>query len=233
MGFIEEHFLLCLLSLAAIATFFWLLQFRERLRIGFAAALVVSLIHVAFGVFCVKAFAFLESGADPEGFSSFSIFGAVFFMPLGYFLGAKLTKRKPADVFDIFAICMLFTLACSRVNCLHNGCCAGISFFGTAWHWPTREIEIAYYLLFILLLAPHILKNQTSGEVYPLYMISYGALRFLLEFVRMSSSNYLLHLSHLWAVISLLVGLTIFFEQRVRARKKQRNPKKTPKSVRR
>ena len=46
-----------------------------------------------------------------------SIFGAVFFMPVGYYLGAKLFRRPLADVFDIFAVPMIFTLFCSRINC--------------------------------------------------------------------------------------------------------------------
>lgn len=204
---ISNHFLIFILIVAAVFTFLWLGRNRARLKMGRLAALILTVLHVLFGVFCVKAFAFLESGASSDGFSQMSIFGATFFMPVGYYVGARLTKRKTADVFDIFTICMVFTLACSRVNCLVSGCCGGIPFFGTSWCWPTREIEIAYYLLYIIALAPRIRKKKTHGEVYPLYMISYGALRFLLEFVRVSSAASVLHLTHLWAVISIAIGL--------------------------
>ena len=216
---ISNHFLVFILIVAAVFTFFWLGRNRARLKMGWPAAILVTVLHVLFGVFCVKAFAFLESGASSDGFSQMSIFGATFFMPVGYFVGARLTKRKPADVFDIFTICMLFTLACSRVNCLVSGCCGGIPFFGTSWCWPTREIEIVYYLGFILVFAPRILKKNTRGEVYPVYMLSYGALRFLLEFVRVSTSSSLFHLTHLWAAISVLLGLAIWLEQGARQRR--------------
>ena len=205
--FISDHFLIFVLLVAAVFTLLWLGRNRVRLNMGWPVTIFVTVLHVLFGVFCVKAFAFLESGASSDGFSQMSIFGATFFMPVGYFVGARLTKRKPADVFDIFTICMLFTLACSRVNCLKSGCCGGVPFFGTAFCWPTREIEIAYYLLFIIVLSPRIRKKKTHGEVYPLYMLSYGALRFLLEFVRVSSAASGLHLTHLWAVISIVIGL--------------------------
>ena len=219
MALIRDHFLLFILLIAAIGTFLWLLRFRGRLRMNILTTVIVTVLHVLYGVFCVKAFAFLESGAEPSSFSNLSIFGAVFFMPVGYFLGAKLMRRKGADVFDIFTICMVFTLACSRVNCLHAGCCGGIHFFGTAFNWPTRELEILFYLAFILCSAPRVLKQKTNGEVYPLYMLFYGALRFLMEFVRVSDSPSLLHLTHLWAAVALTLGLAIWLEQRVRQKR--------------
>ena len=123
---ITRHFLLICLLAALGFTFIWLTKFRKRLSMSSLATLIISVIHIIIGVFCVKAFAFLEAGAEAGGFSKMSIFGATFFMPVGYFLGAKLTKRRIADVFDIFTICMVFTLACSRVNCLKAGCCGGI-----------------------------------------------------------------------------------------------------------
>ena len=222
MTWINNHFLLFILILASVMTFLWLLCFVKRLRMKWPIALLLAVLHVAFGVFCVKAFAFLESGAASDGFSKMSIFGATFFMPVGYFLGAKLTKRKIADVFDIFTICMVFTLACSRVNCLKAGCCGGIPFFGTSWTWPTREIEIIYYLALILIFAPRILKQKTNGEVYPLYMLSYGALRFLLEFVRISGVARPLHLTHLWAALSMAAGLAVFLVLKDREKRKRK-----------
>lgn len=226
MQFIKEHFLLFILVISFIFTFLWLNHFRKRLRMRWYAALIASLLHVAYGVFCVKAFAFLESGAASDGFSKMSIFGATFFMPAAYYLASRLTKRKLSDIFDICAICTVFTLGASRINCLHAGCCGGIPFFGTSWCWPTREIEILYYLAFILILAPFILKDKTKGEVYPLYMLTYGALRFLLEFVRVSDSTQLFHLTHLWAALSIAVGLTVLLMQREKRKREKRQGKK-------
>lgn len=221
MSFFREHILLFLLAVSAAVTFVWLLRFRTRLRMTWYAAVALSLLHVLYGVFCVKVFAFLESGAASDSFSKMSIFGATFFMPLGYYLGARLTKRKCADVFDIFTPCMLFTLACARVNCLFAGCCSGVPFFGTAWFWPTRELEIIFYLALIAVFVPRVLKQKTTGEVYPLYMLFYGAHRFLLEFVRVSDSDRLFHLTHLWAALSILIGLAVYLEQRARLRRRK------------
>lgn len=229
MQFIDEHFLLFILIISFIFTFLWLNHFRKRLKMQWYVALIAALLHVAYGVFCVKAFAFLESGAASDGFSKMSIFGATFFMPAGYFIAARLTKRKLSDVFDVCTICTVFTLGCSRINCLHAGCCGGIPFFGTTWCWPTRELEIIYYLAFILILAPFILREKTNGEVYPLYMLTYGALRFLVEFVRVSESKQLFHLTHLWAAISMVSGIAVLLILREKRKRYRRHNKKKQK----
>ena len=222
IAFIQQNSLYLLLGLAAAFTFRWLLHFRERLRMNWAAAMGLSLLHVAYGVFCVKVFAVLE-GNEP-GAGAMSLFGAVFFMPLGYWLGAKLSKRSTAEVFDIFAVCMIFTLMCARVNCLFAGCCLGRQISGQSpLRWPTRELELVFYLVFLLRTAPPVWKGRSDGQVYPLYMLSYGLVRFLLEFFRVSTTNNLFHLSHVWALASVAVGAAFFAElKRGRDRQKPR-----------
>lgn len=181
------------------------------------AALLLSVAHVIFGVLCVRVFARFEGA----GSGAMSIFGAVFFMPLGYFLGAKLFKRPVADVFDVFAVPMIFTLFCSRINCLVSGCCIGLQIPGTSLRWPTREAEMLFYLVFLAIDAPKVLKGKTRGEVYPLYMAAYGIFRGIIECFRHSdATTNLFHLSHVWAILSLAIGLSIYFEMRSGAKKR-------------
>ena len=121
-------------------------------------AFCLSILHVAYGVFCVKAFAVLEGNPISNG--AMSLFGAVFFMPVAYWLGAKLTKRDVAEVFDIFAPCMIFTLLCARVNCLFAGCCQGRLIPGMEpWRFPTRELELVFYIVFLAILSPRVLRG--------------------------------------------------------------------------
>lgn len=222
LQFVKEHVLWWILLFAAVFTFYWLLQFRKRLRMSWQAALPLSLLHVVFGVACVRVFARLE-GADA---GAMSIFGAVFFMPIGYYLGAKLFKRQTAEIFDIFAVPMIFTLLCARVNCLFSGCCLGLPIGSTGLRWPTREAEMLFYLTFLLVEAPKVRKGKTRGEVYPLYMFAYGSFRFVVEFLRVSTStNPPFHLSHAWAILSLAVGLAIFAFMKKQAKRPQRKAK--------
>lgn len=220
--FVQDHVLLLVLFLAAVGTFVWLLCFQNRLRMTWWAALLLSVLHVLYGVACVRVFARFEGA----GSGAMSIFGAVFFMPLGYFLGAKLFKRPIREVFDIFTFPMVFTLLCARVNCLFAGCCIGLPIGSTGLRWPTREAELAFYLIFLTILSPKVFKDRTKGEVYPLYMLCYGVFRAVIECFRYSAAtSNLFHLSHVWAFLSLAVGIAIYAEIKNQARRAKQKSK--------
>lgn len=211
MHFLLENSLYLLLALACVFTCVWLLLLRDRLNMSWYAAIGFSVLHVVYGVLCVKVFAVMEG--NPLSGGAMSLFGAVFFMPIAYLIGAKVSKRKVSVVFDIFAICMIFTLMCARINCLFAGCCLGKQISSLAvTRWPTRELELAFYVIFLGCMIPKVWNDKSHGIVYPVYMISYGVVRFVLEFFRVSSTNTLFHISHLWAFMSFIIGLGIYIE---------------------
>ncbi len=207
-----EHSLVIMLAIAAVFTVFWVGKNRSRLSMPAWAVPVFGVLHVILGVLCVRAFAFMESAGHSNP-GAMSLFGAVFFMPLAYWAGAKIFKRKTAEVFDIFAICMIFTLFCARINCLVSGCCLGrVMDASTGLRWPTREAELVYYVIFLVLMLPRVKKAVTGGRVYPLYMLSYGLVRAVLEVFRESSSKGIWHISHIWAFISIALGASVYIE---------------------
>lgn len=191
----------------------WLESQKNRLGTRLRGVIVLSFAHTVFGVLAVTVFAVLES-MDFSSFGSFSLFGAVFFMPIYYFAVAKRLKVKPKETFDLFTPCVVTTLMLSRFSCLHSGCCLGTQIKGTSFRWPTREAEIVFYLFFLLIIIPRIREKRTTGEAYPLYMVTYGCLRFILEFCRESSFDGVFHLSHLWAGLAVIIGLSVYFEQK-------------------
>ena len=217
---ISSHPLLSLLICAAVATFVWLMLIRKRLLVKWYAAAVLSVLHVAVGVLCVKFFAVVEAGFDFSKFSGQSLFGAVFFLPLFYLLGAKLFKRKISDVFDGFTVPMVFTLFCARISCIITGCCLGMTVPGTDLRVPTREAELVFYAVLLAFLIPMVLRERRRGAAYPIFMIAYGAFRFVCEFFRESAAfSGAFHLSHVWAVITFALGLSILIELNQKAKR--------------
>ena len=152
-----------------------------------------------------------------------SLFGGVFLMPLAYWLGAKISKRPLDEVFDVFTPCMIFTVMCARVNCILSGCCRGLPIPGTnGMRFPTREAEIVFYLILLAVLCPRIWKERLQGRAYPVYMMCYGAFRFIIEFFREADSAGLFHRAHLWAMITLLLGASIYAEMKTTKTKPRR-----------
>lgn len=219
LTWLSDHALILLLGCGTLFNVYWLHRCRERLHLRWLSVLLLSVLHTVLGVLSVKVFALFETG----NFSNMSLFGGVFFMPLFYWGVAKLAKQKAADVFDVFTICLVFTLMCARLNCMISGCCLGahIPIEGlTHLRFPTRELELIFYVLLLSRLWRKVVTGSARGMIYPIYMISYGIFRFVTETLRFSDrTDSILHISHLWALLSLGVGISIYGELQKKEKK--------------
>lgn len=219
LTWLSDHALILLLCCGTLFNVYWLHRCRERLHLRWLSVLLLSVLHTVLGVLSVKVFALFETG----DFSNMSLFGGVFFMPLFYWGVAKLAKQKAADVFDVFTICLVFTLMCARLNCIVSGCCLGahIPIEGlTHLRFPTRELELLFYVLLLSRLWRKVLNRSARGMIYPIYMISYGIFRFVTEMLRFSDrTDSILHVSHLWALLSLGIGISIYGELQKKEKK--------------
>lgn len=219
LTWLSDHALILLLGCGTLFNVYWLHRCRERLHLRWLSVLLLSVLHTVLGVLSVKVFALFETG----NFSNMSLFGGVFFMPLFYWGVAKLAKQKTADVFDVFTICIVFTLMCARLNCIISGCCLGahIPIEGlTHLRFPTRELELLFYVLLLSRLWRKVLSGSARGMIYPIYMISYGIFRFVTETLRFSDrTDSILHVSHLWALLSLGIGISIYGELQKKEKK--------------
>ena len=219
LTWLSDHALILLLGCGTLFNVYWLHRCRERLHLRWLSVLLLSVLHTVLGVLSVKVFALFETG----NFSNMSLFGGVFFMPLFYWGVAKLAKQKTADVFDVFTICLVFTLMCARLNCIISGCCLGahIPIEGlTHLRFPTRELALLVYVLLLSRLWRKVLSGSARGMIYPIYMISYGIFRFVTETLRVSDrTDSILHVSHLWALLSLGIGISIYGELRKKEKK--------------
>lgn len=216
---LTDHALILLLGCGTLFNVYWLHRCRERLHLRWPSVLLLSVLHTVLGVLSVKVFALFESG----DFSNMSLFGGVFFMPLFYWGVAKLAKQKTADVFDVFTICLVFTLMCARLNCIISGCCLGayIPIEGlTHLRFPTRELELLFYVILLSRLWRKVVTGSARGMIYPIYMIAYGIFRFVTETLRFSDrTDSILHVSHLWALLSLGIGISIYGELQKKEKK--------------
>lgn len=219
LTWLSDHALILLLGCGTLFNVYWLHRCRERLHLRWLSVLLLSVLHTVLGVLSVKVFALFETG----NFSNMSLFGGVFFMPLFYWGVAKLAKQKAADVFDVFTICLVFTLMCARLNCMISGCCLGahIPIEGlTHLRFPTRELELLFYVILLSRLWRKVLNRSARGMIYPIYMISYGIFRFVTETLRFSDrTDSILHVSHLWALLSLGIGISIYGELQKKEKK--------------
>lgn len=104
-------------------------------------------------------------------------------------------KKNPPFLTPLMTIagpCVPFAHGLGRIGCFLDGCCYGKetdSIFGikftttTTKVWPTNLFEA----IFLLVLASglfYLAYRHRSRYTFPIYMMSYGVFRFLIEFLR-------------------------------------------------
>lgn len=171
-----------------------------------------------------------QVSTDGLSFGGFSFFGAVFIVPLLMLLFGKAFRMDWRDTLDNAAINVLGMLGTIRVGCFLNGCCGGVlcTIGSTSFHWPTQIMEaICDFAILAWLLVLESRPNNTRGLLYPRFMIAYGAVRFVIEFMRDTPKDWL-GLSHgqwfsIFAVIAG-IGFEILSKRWKNVEKKQEQP---------
>ena len=212
--FFISHPLIIFAALILIAIFLWLMKFEKKLNLKWKEALLVALVHVIVGWSCMRLLAIMEAGGDLKKAANIRLYGAIFVLPFLYYAWAKLTKRNTALVMDIAAVCVIFGAISGRLNCLTSGCCQGTLMFNSdTLRWPIRGLELIFYTIFLMYYCGKIMKRKTHGEVYSIYLISYGVLRLICEFVRVEFTTQVgvFHLAHIWSMISIAAGALLYY----------------------
>lgn len=209
----EPELLICL-ACGTGMSLLWLWEFRQRLAVRVYAMLPIALLHTVLGVLCVSLFAGLESFRLTIS-GGMSLYGAIFLLPLCYWLGGRLFRRDLRHVFDVMTLCMISTLAFARINCIISGCCRGLLLPGSnVLYWPTREAEMLFHIILLVLFARRLRRQEQPGTIYPIYMMCYGIFRFIIEWFRAGNALFWgLHPAHFWSLLSVIIGWSIYTVQ--------------------
>lgn len=112
---------------------------------------------------------------------------------LGGWLCVEIVKRRlgiKRSTGDLFALALPAGEAVGRIGCYFNGCCFGVrcdlpwAIYGHgAWRQPSQfYLSAGALALFALLYAMR--GKLPEGDLFKLYLIGFGASRFVLEFAR-------------------------------------------------
>lgn len=198
----------------------------------FAAIGVFVGMHLLYGLTMIPYLSSLwdYTGAAESigGFFRFflSIFGgSVFYGGLLGGLGAgylylKKKKLSIPDYADLIAVYIPFFHMFGRIGCFLGGCCYGVE---CSWgftytqspvelangvrRFPVQLLEALCLLVLFLILLFLYRKGRLAGRLLYLYLISYGILRFFLEFLRGDDYRGFLFGLSTSQIISLLILL--------------------------
>ena len=156
----------------------------------YAAALVGGLFGAKLAFLAAEGWSHWESW--PALLSGKSITGAL----LGGYLSVEIAKHFlgiTRTTGDRFAVLVPASIGIGRIGCMFAGCCAGVECADGWYAWrdadgharvPTQAIESLFNLAFAAwsLLAFH--RRWCEGNCFHVYLITYGIVRFSVEFVR-------------------------------------------------
>lgn len=225
---ISLNTLTCIVGLSAALPIIW----KKRQSLGLRSITSVVLWGFTFLV-CffggTVVFYMFESilGGQFDGFGV-SLLGIYFVGAPVLLLILRLLKRDIKKYFDVYALCALLGSFIARFRCMINGCCDGKKIFSLNMRWPVREAELLFYLILFGILWRIDKKDNTSGQLFPIMMASYGIFRFVNEWFReAAAAPSAVHIAHVWTILCIIIGASIYYELRLQTgnKKLQRNKK--------
>jgi len=147
------------------------------------------------------------------------LYGGILFLPIYMYCIGNFFKMDRKRFFDFSTPSLLLGLAIYRIGCFCGGCCCGIpADWGFAMahspevlRVPTQLIELVCDIgIFAILLVAERKNwfNGTKGILYPLFMICYGVIRFVIEFFRMREVLlWGMSQAHFLSLLSIAIGV--------------------------
>ncbi len=219
---------------------------KNRLGKNNAIAFELNLVIAAFrgvigGILRQNLYDFIENPKNyrftwARTFFGGLLFGAGSFL-IGYFLIIR--KKYPQSLSPILTLagaCIPLSHGIGRIGCVLDGCCygkeipssspfylMGIKFNTTSTKvYPTNLFESVFLLLLASILL-YLAFKKHSQYTLPIYRISYGIFRFLIEFLRGDHRGSFIpgiSPSQFWAILLLIGGIVYLSILLFRAKKK-------------
>lgn len=206
-----------LAMLAGFVSMMILMLSRRRLfQLKIIQAVILSILLMMAGLLGGKILYTLENMNEilqsGVSFGGFSFFGSVFLIPIFMNAIKKVFFLNSSQMLDVCAPCVALMISIIRFGCFLNGCCGGVYIKGYLFRWPTQAIESIFDILILLKLLSLENEKKMRGNLYALFMIYYGCVRFLIEFLR-DTAKECFGFSHgqVFAIISIIIGWVYAF----------------------
>ena len=168
--------------------------------------IVIALLLTVSGTVGTYLWFFVENGR----FGGRSFYGAVFIVPVLFILVSLVFRIPYGKLMDLCAPAECIMLVLMKALCVLEGCCKGRILFENAQGLPVRfpsqiaELVNALILLVILMYLSH--KKENRGKIYPMYLLTYGASRFVLNFFRDVWAETWMPVGTLWSILAMVIG---------------------------
>lgn len=198
---------LMLIPAAAVMLLLMLCR-RVRYQISLWKTIAIVITVAALGVMCTCLLYFMENGE----WGGMSFFGAVLFIPPLVAPIAKILRVRVSSLMDFIAPSGLLMFAVMKANCYFSGCCGGrVMWYSSAGQpvlFPSQLIEAFCTVGLVALLVYLEHKGNMNDRLYPFSLITYGVLRFVLNWFREQNAELVFGLQKgtVWSLVAIIMG---------------------------
>ena len=216
VSIVQSKLLIILLTIACIISFFWYYEFRKPLGMNCISIILVILYQMVVGVICTVLFAKFEEFISPTHVpSNLRLYGPIFFMWFFNLILSIAIRRDYKVILDLYTPGLILSLILGRLNCFRAGCCIGKIIPGTEIRYPIREAELVFEIIMLIIVVSQCGKKKFDGSLYPLYAMSYGIFRFIIEFFRIKENTLFgIQIPHIWSIIAIVAGAFFYYSLR-------------------
>lgn len=166
------------------------LWYGKKIGYKLYKSLLIFLIFRVFESYAMQFAMFMNAGFVPT--RQANIATAFVYIPIIAWITSKIFRESYDSTSDFMAFPMMILYCIGRLGCLFPGCCYG---YPCSWGiynpkfdykvFPVQILEslVALALIILMLYLSKKRKFVPSGELLPMLLTVYGALRFLIEFL--------------------------------------------------
>lgn len=150
--------------------------------------------------------------------SRMRIYGGLLFTPVLLYFPVRYLAGDFRLITDIFTPGAFLILGCSKIGCAVYGCCYGIPWeygvpspFENHLCFPVQAFEaVLCFVLFVVMYLLYTKNRLKKGTAYPVALILYGAVRFLVEFLRFYPEDHRTYFLgvNFWQAVSVIAVIS-------------------------
>ena len=165
--------------------------YAKNYKISKKDAAILTIVTYAIAYVWVYVLAYIENQFSNWGANN--IVRAFVWFPLIALIPNLFLKIDKKDLCDFIAPCCALVQAISHIGCIFAGCCQGYPMTDGLYNpvsqmtvFPSQLVEcgVALAIFFLCIWMAKHFGDSVNGKIFPLFLVSFGATRFVLEFFR-------------------------------------------------
>lgn len=171
-------------------------------------------------VFCSLLGSYIMFYIENQIWGGVSFYGTMLFGPILVYPFVKILKLNYTNLLAWVAPTGCITHVIMKFGCWISGCCGWADKYSRLSFMPLQLLEAAS--IFVIMIVLLYLENtkMSKKNIYPIYLISYGVCRFILNSFRKKLSIFIwMPAGHFWSLVAIMSGIVVLLINKLSSNK--------------